>query len=141
MTVEHDATPEHNYLPRNMRIEEQDSDEQISAKLRRHGVRLGKGMITPGVFWPSLIIVVALVILAIAAPDLTNTIFSGVNNWIVEELGWYYMLIVGIFVIVAFYLGVSKRVKIRLGRGDEHPDIGLLYWFSMTIASGQGLRL
>ena len=124
-----------------MRIEDEDPDQLITDKLRRHGMRVGKGMVAPAVFWPALIVVIGVVIFAIAAPRLTDTIFKGVNDWIVNNLNWYYMLAVGIFVAVAIYLGVSKVGRIRLGREGERPEFGTMSWFSMLFAAGMGIGL
>ncbi|HLS04420.1 MAG TPA: BCCT family transporter [Actinomycetales bacterium] len=124
-----------------MRIEDEDSDRIILDKLRRHGMRVGKGMIAPAVFWPIIIVVVGLVIFAIVAPDLTAGIFKNIDHWIVTNLSWYYMLAIGIFIAVAIYLGMSKVGKIRLGREGEEPEFGTLSWFAMLFAAGMGIGL
>src|SRR5699024_8405956 len=93
--------PETVHLPRGMRIEDEDDDDAITAKLRRHGAKIGKGMVAPRVFWPSLIAILAVVAFALIAPGLTEDLFKGMNNWIVADLGWYYMLVVAVFVAVA----------------------------------------
>src|SRR5699024_9977811 len=106
-----------------------------------HGVRIGKGKVSPRVFWPSLLVVLAVVALALIVPDATDTVFTGLNNWIVANLGWYYMLVVGVFVVIAIGIGVSKMGKIRLGRDNEKPEFGLLSWFAMLFAAGMGIGL
>ncbi len=129
------------HLPPEMRLADEDTDDEITAKLRHHGVHLARGMISPRVFWPSLVLVVAVVALAIAAPGTTERLFQGMNGWIVGELGWYYMLVVGLFVAVALVLGLSRTGTILLGRDDEEPEFGLLSWFSMLFAAGMGIGL
>ena len=133
--------PETVHLPRRMRIHDEDDDDEITAKLRHHGVRLGKGKVAPRVFWPSLIVVLAVVAVALIAPGATETVFSGLNNWIVANLGWFYMLVIGVFVVVAIGIGVSRMGTIRLGRDDEKPEFGLLSWFAMLFAAGMGIGL
>lgn len=129
------------HLPREMRLAEEDSDDEITAKLRRHGVHIGRGMISPRVFWPSMVIIVAVVVLAVVAPDATDRVFRGINGWIVGQLGWYYMLIIGLFVAVALVLGLSRTGTVRLGMDDEEPEFGLLSWFAMLFAAGMGIGL
>ncbi|MPV50493.1 BCCT family transporter [Pseudactinotalea sp. HY160] len=124
-----------------MWIGDGDSDDEISTKLRRHGMRIGRGMIAPRVFWPALVIILAVVAFAVIAPDATDSVFKGMNGWIVTNLGWYYMLVVGIFVAVAIGLGVSRFGRIRLGKDDEKPEFGLLSWFAMLFAAGMGIGL
>src|SRR5699024_11317164 len=135
-TLTEDDLPETVHLPRQMRIEDEDTDEEISAKLRRHGARIGKGMVAPAVFWPAIIAIVGVVAFAVIAPETTDKVFNGMNDWIVANLGWWYMLVVGVFVVVAIGIGVSKYGKIRLGRDDEKPEVGLLCWFALRFAAG-----
>ena len=64
------------HLPRSVHIAEDDTDEQITEKLRRHGVRLGRGMIAPRVFWPALITILLVSAFAILAPAVAETAFT-----------------------------------------------------------------
>ena len=129
------------HLPRSQHIQDEDSDERIIAKLRSHGVYLGKGMISPRVFWPSIIVIVAVTGFAIVLPDLAGDTFHSVQNWIVTNLGWYYMLAVAIFIGFAAFLGFSKLGRITLGREGDKPEFGVLSWFSMLFAAGMGIGL
>ena len=122
-------------------IEEQDTDDEITAKLARQGVQLARGKIYPPVFWPALIAIIAVVIVAVSAPDWTNRNFSAMNTWIVENLGWYYVLIVAFFVVFAIGVGISKMGRIRLGREGDEPEFSLIAWFSMLFAAGMGIGL
>ena len=133
----HSAAP----IPVHMQIAEDDSDEQISAKLRRQGVRLGKAGIAPAVFWPSILVVLAVAVFAVLAPDAAESGFSGVQDWIVANLGWYYMLIVGGFVGLAAAIGFSRLGRIRLGPDNEKPEFGMVTWFCMLFAAGMGIGL
>ncbi len=129
------------HVPADMHIEEDDSDEAITEKLRNQGVRIGKGGIAPAVFWPSLLVIIAVAIFAIFLPDSTASVFGGIQSWIVGNLGWYYVLIIGGFVGFVLFLGFSRLGRIRLGRDDEKPEFGLLSWFSMLFAAGMGIGL
>ena len=129
------------HMPRSVSIADSDSDEQITAKLRAQGVRIGKGMIAPAVFWPSLVTILAVALLAMILPDGTNKILTSVNDWIVAYLGWYYMLVIGAFVVFSIVLGFSKFGKITLGRDGEKPEFGVFSWFAMLFAAGMGIGL
>lgn len=129
------------HLPRSVQIEEDDSDEQITAKLRRHGVRIGRGMISPRVFWPSLIVIVAVSLFAILLPDAAEQVFTNVQGWIVVNLGWYYMVIVAFFIAIAVGIAFSRLGRIKLGRDDDEPEFGVMSWFAMLFAAGMGIGL
>lgn len=129
------------HLPIEVQIADEDPDDVTLRKLASHGVRMGKGMIAPAVFWPALIIILAVVAFAIIAPDLTSTVFGGVNDWIVKSLGWYYMLIIGLFVFVAIAIAFSRFGNIPLGRKGDKPEFGLASWFAMLFGAGMGIGL
>lgn len=124
-----------------LHIAEDDSDEQISAKLRRQGVRLGWGGVAPAVFWPALSAILAVALFAVLLPEQTAAAFGGIQSWIVVNLGWYYMLIVGAFVAFVIGVGVSPLGRVKLGRDDDLPDFSWLSWFAMLFAAGMGIGL
>jgi choline/glycine/proline betaine transport protein len=129
------------HLPEKLHIGESDSDDAITQKLQRQGVRIGKGMIAPRVFWPALIIIVGIVVFSVALPEGTGNVISNIQNWIVTQLGWYYMLVVGLFVGFAIIVGFSKFGKIKLGKDDDEPEFGVMSWFAMLFAAGMGIGL
>ncbi|MFC7374942.1 BCCT family transporter [Brachybacterium sp. GCM10030267] len=133
--------PETVHLPRSLQIADDDSDEAITEKLRRQGARIGKGTIAPAVFWPALIIILAVALLAVLFPATTDTVMAGVQGWIVADLGWYYMLIIGLFVVFSIILAITPYGGIRLGRDDDEPEFPLFSWFAMLFAAGMGIGL
>ncbi|TDU20615.1 choline/glycine/proline betaine transport protein [Arthrobacter sp. JUb115] len=141
LDAEPEASPHTAPIPVHMHIAENDTDAQITAKLRRQGVRLGKGGIAPAVFWPALVVILAVAVFAIVLPDTASTTFNAMQNWIVTNLGWYYMLIIGGFVALVIVVGFSKLGRITLGNDGEKPEFGLFSWFAMLFAAGMGIGL
>lgn len=129
------------HLDAAVRIQDDDPDEKITEKLRANGMKIGRGMIAPRVFWPALLIILAVVLFAVIWPDSASTVFGNTQSWIVENLGWYYMLVVAAMIVGAVYLGFSKFGKIKLGYDDEHPEFGIVSWFCMLFAAGMGIGL
>ncbi|UBH06018.1 choline transporter [Leucobacter sp. Psy1] len=136
-----DDLPDTVHLHPAMQIDEEDSDERITAKLRSQGVRIGRGMIAPAVFWPALLVILAVTAFAMIWPDTAGDAFQGVQGWIVENLGWYYMLIIGAFIGIAAFIGFSRLGRIKLGLDNDEPEFGVLSWFSMLFAAGMGIGL
>ncbi|MFT3660385.1 MAG: BCCT family transporter [Gordonia sp. (in: high G+C Gram-positive bacteria)] len=128
-------------VPAEHHIEEQDTDDEITEKLRRQGVRLGWQELAPGVFWPSAVLVLTVVAAAVIWPAGTGTVFGEIQGWIVDNLGWYYVLIVAAFVFFAIGVGASRLGTITLGRDGEEPEYSTLSWFSMLFAAGMGIGL
>ena len=141
---QHDAPPPDpldSHLRPQHQIADSDSDDQIAEKLRNQGVRLGKGSVAPAVFWPALIVVLAVSLIAIIFPGFTDTVLTGTQNWIVTNLSWFYMLVMAIFVVFALFMCFSKYGRIKLGRDDEEPEFSWLSWFCMLFAAGMGVGL
>lgn len=128
-------------LPQYMSLGEHDSDSRIVAKLRRQGVKIGRGMIAPHVFWPSTIIVIAVALCGIFLPDATGEVLNAIQTWIVDTLGWYYVLCIMVFIGFALFFGLSKYGRLKLGSPEDKPDHGLLSWFCMLFAAGMGIGL
>ncbi|WP_193103616.1 BCCT family transporter [Brachybacterium sp. FME24] len=136
-----DHLPETVHLPRSLQIAENDTDDEITEKLRRQGARIGKGTLAPAVFWPALLIVLGVALLTVLFPETSSKVMSGAQNWIVADLGWFYMLTIGIFVAFSIVLALSPFGGIRLGRDNDKPEFGLFSWFAMLFSAGMGIGL
>lgn len=129
------------HLPRSQQIATDDSDDEITEKLRRQGARISKGTIAPAVFWPAMVVVLGVALLAIVFPETSGSVMEKSQNWIVANLGWFYMLAIGIFVAFAIIVTLSRWGSIRLGRDDDEPEFGLMSWFAMLFSAGMGVGL
>ena len=129
------------HLPRSQQIATDDSDDEITEKLRRQGARISKGTIAPAVFWPAMAVILGVALLSIVFPETSGSVMEKSQNWIVANLGWFYMLAIGIFVAFAIIVALSSWGSIRLGRDDDEPEFGLLSWFAMLFSAGMGVGL
>lgn len=128
-------------LPEEQRVHDEDSDMRITGKLKAQGVRLGRGLISPAVFWPSLIIVGAFALFGILAPEAASTVLSSVQNWIVSTFGWWYMLVIAGFIVFVLVICFSRYGKIKLGGPDDKPEFSTMSWFTMLFSAGMGVGL
>src|SRR5699024_2938707 len=85
-----------------------DSDDDITRKLRQQGVRIGRGLVAPRVFWPAFIVIAAVAVLSLVFPDVMGAAFNNANAWISDTLGWYYMLLIAAFVGFVVFVAFSK---------------------------------
>ncbi len=74
----------------------------------------------PGVFWPSLVVLGVASALAIGFPDSTREVLSSVQSQIVSLFGWYYVLVVAVFVAFSLWMGFMKLAESRLQRSHAH---------------------
>ncbi|AYY14324.1 BCCT family transporter [Actinobacteria bacterium YIM 96077] len=115
-----------------------------SSKLRlisAYEPRTAAGGVTPWVFYPALVLIAGISVLTIAYPDEAGEVLSTIQNGIVGTFGWYYVLIVALFVVVSIWLGVSRFGGITLGKDNEGAEFSLKAWFAMLFAAGMGIGL
>ncbi|WP_022869118.1 BCCT family transporter [Schaalia vaccimaxillae] len=90
---------------------------------------------------PAVAIALALVAPAVIWPDSMRDIVSGISSGVVNDMGWYYTLIVVGFVAFAIFIAVSRFGDIKLGSDDDEPDYSRSSWFAMLFAAGMGIGL
>jgi choline/glycine/proline betaine transport protein len=138
MTAIDESTPKE---PSPTTLADEDDDARVARQLREHGVRLGRGLIAPAVFWPALAIVATVSVLGVIAPEQVGRQLNSIQGWIVTNLGWYYILAVAFFLLVSLFIGMSKYGRVVIGKEGDEPEFGLLPWFAMLFAAGMGIGL
>ncbi|SFD44643.1 glycine betaine transporter [Lentibacillus persicus] len=93
------------------------------------------------VFWLTLILTLTLSIWGVIAPDNFENISGSIMGYISDYFGWFYLLIVTLFVLFCLYLVFSPYGKIRLGRPGEKPEFSYSSWISMLFSAGLGIGL
>jgi len=95
----------------------------------------------PVIFGVSAALVSAVLAFSLAAPELAKELFLGLQDWIVENLGWLFVGTVTFLLLFAGWLAISPYGAIRLGRDDEEPDFPRLTWLAMLFSAGMGIGL
>jgi choline/glycine/proline betaine transport protein len=116
-----------------IRGEEQDSGEKTG--LNRYF------NIHKPVFWPSVILIAALIAGVIWAGDAAEEAFSSIRIGITDAASWLFVAAVNIFIGFALYFAFSKYGDIRLGGEDAEPDFSTMAWFAMLFSAGMGIGL
>ncbi|ASK61153.1 glycine/betaine ABC transporter permease [Virgibacillus phasianinus] len=96
--------------------------------------------VTP-VFWITLAITLILSFWGIFDPKGFEDISGTIMTYISIHFGWYYLLIVSLFVIFCLYLIISPYGKIRLGKQSDRPEFSYASWFAMLFSAGMGIGL
>lgn len=107
--------------------------EQLATRL---GLRTNPAIF----FWSSGLMVLFLILLLIF-PDPIGGAFGSGREWIVTNLGWFFILGVSTWLVFLIWLAFSKYGAIRLGGQDSRPAYGNLSWFAMLFAGGIGTVL
>ncbi|WP_343650406.1 choline BCCT transporter BetT [Stenotrophomonas sp.] len=97
--------------------------------------------ILPQVFIPTAAIVIALLALAVFAPELATHWFTAAKNWTANDAGWFTILAVAGFLVFVVGVAVSGYGRIKLGPDHSRPDYSYASWFAMLFAAGMGIGL
>lgn len=97
--------------------------------------------INPYVFFSSAGLALLLVICSVLFSESTNTMFSSVQSWILQNAGWFYILSVGLFLLFVVILALSDFGRIKLGPDHSVPDYSYSSWFAMLFSAGMGIGL
>jgi len=100
-----------------------------------------KTKLNPQVFYPSSIAIVLLMIFAFFLPERADQVFNTMQQAIVENGSWFYVLSVAVILIGVTYLGLSRYGEVKLGPDHATPDYSLVTWLSMLFAAGMGIGL
>ncbi len=92
------------------------------------------------VFISANIIIFGIIALAILHPDAPQ-FFSNILTWITENLGWYYLLAVGIILIAFVFIALSRYGTIKLGPDHSEPAYSDKSWFAMLFSTGMGIGI
>ena len=100
------------------------------------GLRTG-----PVIFFGSALVTALFVVATIGFTDAVDSAFAGVTGWILDNLGWFYVLGVTVFLVFLLYIAASRFGRVRLGPDDEGPEHSGPTWFAMLFAAGIGTIL
>lgn len=93
------------------------------------------------VFLYSTGILSLLVLFGIFLPDTLEKTTSNIQSFISDAFGWYYLIIVTVFLIVCVYLFITPMGRIRLGSQDSKPEFSRPTWIAMLFSAGMGIGL
>src|SRR5699024_1946549 len=95
----------------------------------------------PVVFFASLVLIVALILVGVLFPDVMDEKLSDARFWTSNNFGWFFVITVNIILIFAIYLAFSKYGKIRLGGENAEPEFSKAAWFAMLFSAGMGIGI
>ena len=94
-----------------------------------------------GIVIPLAVIVAAVVGWGLAAPDSFSNFADAAFGWVIDNLGWAFVLGGTIFVAFVIVIAASNFGTIRLGTADERPEFKTTSWIAMMFAAGMGIGL
>ncbi|MVA76342.1 BCCT family transporter [Auraticoccus sp. F435] len=93
------------------------------------------------VFGVAAVVALAFCAWGIAAPSNLGSVSSSALDWVVTNLGWFFVILATGFVIFVLVLAASRYGRIPLGRDDEQPEFRTASWIAMMFSAGMGIGL
>ena len=90
---------------------------------------------------PALVVLVALLLYCVLAPQAADAMFSGAQKWLVARFDWFYIVAVSAFLLFLVLVAASRYGNIRLGPDDAKPEFSFVSWSAMLFAAGMGIGL
>jgi glycine betaine transporter len=93
------------------------------------------------VFWVSAAFALAFILWGVLAPENFGAVTQTIFDWVVSNLGWFYLLAGNFFLVFVVILALSRYGKFRLGKDGERPEFSRFAWFAMLFQAGMGPAL
>ena len=103
--------------------------------------RRARIQMNPPVFLTSAALVLLFVVVAVIWPDASERWSGGIQGWVIETAGWFYVIAVAGFLMFVVLLATSAYGTIKLGPDHSEPDYSYLSWFAMLFSAGMGIGL
>lgn len=102
----------------------------------------GPGLkINPSVFWPSAGLAVVFVLITLLNLTRMTAVFDVVLGVITEYAGWFFVLVMNVYLVTVLFFLFSRHGKVRLGGDDAKPQFTRWGWLSMLFSAGMGIGL
>ncbi|MDO5685812.1 MAG: BCCT family transporter [Neisseria sp.] len=93
------------------------------------------------VFVPGFVLIVVTSVVCVLAPQWAQQLLNTLKDGVFHYFSWFYVLVVGVFVVLMLLLALSRIGDIRLGADDEAAEFPFLSWLAMLFAAGMGVGL
>jgi len=97
--------------------------------------------VNPPVFFISAALILAFALFGALFPERAGRLFAMIQDGIVRDFGWFYIVAVALFLIFVLFLMMSRYGDVKLGPDDSEPDYSYLSWFAMLFSAGMGIGL
>ena len=92
-------------------------------------------------FVSASLVILLLVGITVLFPEYMETLFSEVQQTLINTAGWFYVLSVAGILVAVVYLCASRHGHIKLGPDHAEADYSQLSWLAMLFSAGMGIGL
>ncbi|MBS3970261.1 MAG: BCCT family transporter [Clostridia bacterium] len=97
--------------------------------------------IDPKIFWPAIIVVLALSIPLVVFPEAGSRAVNTALGFITAKFGWLFLLFcMGCFSIL-MWLAFGRYGNVKLGGPNDEPEFSTISWIAMLFCAGIGIGI
>lgn len=93
------------------------------------------------VFWPALVLITAMIVSTLLLGDQAEELFNNIQNAITDNGGWFFVIVVNVFIVFSLFIAFSRFGNIKLGGDEAETDFSTLAWFAMLFSAGMGIGI
>ena len=93
------------------------------------------------VFWSAVSLLVVFVVWASVWPDNVNAIMASATNGVTATVGWIYLMVPLVCLVLLVILAFSRYGTIRLGHPTDRPEFSTWAWLAMILSAVMGIGL
>jgi choline/glycine/proline betaine transport protein len=97
--------------------------------------------IHPVVFPIALVIIALFIAVTIGLGDQASAAYTWLFDFIGANFGWFYLLVVNVFIVVLLFFAFSKYGKIKIGGVEAEKEFNDFSWMAMLFSAGMGIGL
>jgi choline/glycine/proline betaine transport protein len=94
--------------------------------------------LNPPVFLTSSALIGLFVLLSLVFLTGVQNSVDGLQTWIANQTGWFFVLTVNVILGYLLFLLVSPFGSLRIGGADAKPDFSRGAWLAMLFSAGMG---
>lgn len=99
------------------------------------------GKLDTAIFGVTAVIAVAFVAWGFLSPGTMSSGSTSALGWVMDSMGWAFILFSSLFVLFAIWLAASRFGAIPLGHDTEKPEFSTTSWIAMMFSAGMGIGL
>ncbi|WP_411731400.1 BCCT family transporter [Paeniglutamicibacter sp.] len=93
------------------------------------------------VFWTSIGTIAAFLLWAAVSPGSLGLTMGAAMDWVAGTVGWSYLVVTLLSILLMVYLGFSRYGGIRLGSSTDRPEFSTWAWLAMILSAVMGIGL
>lgn len=89
----------------------------------------------------SVMFLVIFISLTMIFPNRAESFFKGVMESITLSTGWFFIVVLNIYIIAALVFAFGKYGNIKIGGSEAKSEFSKFGWFAMLLSAGMGIGL